>query len=284
MTNLPKTENFTPKQYLVCYIDLLGIREKLFYGIECHSSEIAKNKQIEINTTSQKINTLLNLAPAINKKFHETINYFWSFDQEQAPQEGDKEKFINATSQLDFSVQQFSDSTLLYMELSKDIEMYIPILVRFLCCSLSFWTISCMSQEIMPRGAISIGTAWEIRKGCLFGPVISEVYNLESHIAQHPRFVVSYYLYEYLTNLFKKEKNKGLAEQHIISPLNLLQRDRDGIYILSYLEEIHKQCLKDSSEWHAQKKLISEAYRYILSERKLSGKELFTDLSWREKC
>ena len=266
MTNLPNPENYIPKQYLVCYIDLLGIREKLFAGIDGHSSAIAKDKQNEINTTSLKINTLLNLAPAINEKFHDTIEYFWSFDQDQDSQEDDKQKFINATKQLDFSVQQFSDSTLLYMELSNDIEMYIPILIRFLCVSLSSWTISCMSQGIMPRGAISIGTAWEIRKSCLFGPVISEVYNLESQVAQYPRFVVSYYLYEYLTRLFEEEKRKGTIEEYIISPLYLLQRDRDGIYILSYLENIHQHCLKNSSERTDQEKLIAEAYKYILSE------------------
>ena len=94
--------------------------------------------------------------------------------------------------------------------------------------------LSRIHQGIFFRGALTVGTAWEIRSNYLFGPAVHEVYLLESEVAKHSRIVLSPALIQLIEKMKKDtKKNNQAIDESLLS--TAIVADYDGISMLNYL-------------------------------------------------
>lgn len=127
-------------------------------------------------------------------------------------------------------LQQFSDSTLFYASLEGADSVGLGIFVSW-CLTLAAYFIRLLSEHLMIRGGIALGKGWEIGRDCLYGPVLEDVYALESKIAEFPRIVVSEKAYRCIGVL-------DLPQDHVrfeCKRSDFFSMDYDGVYILDYL-------------------------------------------------
>lgn len=257
---------YTPQQYFVCYIDLLGIRDKLFKDIDYHTGLISPEKQNEINKFSDKINEILETLKKIDGIFHShpagLYNYINQFTKCPLSQSEFEQQ-----AKLTFSKhQQFSDSTLIYVPLTQH-NQYVAI--EHFCSwisALSLIFVKYMSEGIFFRGAITLGTAWELRQGCLFGPAIHEVYSLESQQAKHPRIIISDYLYDYIQKILKDNKNKGINIENLPSALKMIYKDEDGLNMIHYLSPDLKSILDFQDMIPKYRELLRNSFYNLLQQ------------------
>lgn len=266
-----KKKHYTLQQYLVCYIDLLGIREQLFNGIDYHQSAVTPEKQEEIDFVSQTINSLLDNLNLLDKILHEKAGELYDFGKTLSKVNFpiSKEDFVNQTGKIHFSVQQFSDSTLLYAPFNPETELVAVNILTSWMTFLAGWSLNCFDHGIFLRGAMTIGTAWELRPQCLFGPAVHDVYRLESEIAKHPRIVISSSLKKCIDQYLNADRLHGIDVDHMPTALRMVHRDSDGVDMLHYLSKVmkyHAQIFGDSS---SLKNTIAVAYEKILKEYNL---------------
>ena len=269
MTN----QSYIPQQYLVCYIDLLGIREKLFDGIDYHNSDVSIEKQEEINLVSTQINTLLEGLNYIDIKIHENPGELYDFDTKYVKYPFTKEEFISQIEKTHFSIQQFSDSTLIYVPFTQGTEHAVINILCVWIIYLASWCLLCMSQGIMFRGAMTIGTAWELRTQCLFGPAVHEVYRLETESAKHPRIIISESLNGFIRNCLDSNRNAGINVDYLPTPLHMVHTDDDGVNMLHYLSKVVKAYAEFNGLLPLYKQQISKSFDYLFKEYNLHIKD-----------
>lgn len=93
-----------------------------------------------------------------------------------------------------------------------------------------------MSLDVLLRGAISIGVGWEIKENYLFGPVIHEVHEYESIVAQYSRIVVSSSAKNMIDSMFDeiKTNDPGIVDKEFIFPF-ICDDKNDKTHMLDYL-------------------------------------------------
>ena len=262
-------QSYVPQQYLVCYIDLLGIREKLFKGIDYHDSMVSKEKQQEINLVSTQINTLLEGLNDIDRIIHEIPEKLYDFDNKFVNYAFPKEEFISQIEKTHFSVQHFSDSTLIYVPFNQGTEnAIINILCAWSTC-LANWCLMSMSQGVTFRGAMTIGTAWELRPKCLFGPAVHEAYLLEAESAKHPRIVISESVKGFIKNCLDRNRKAGIDVDHLPTPLHMIHTDDDGVNMLHYLSKVIKAYAEFNGILPLYKQQIAKSFEYLFKEYSL---------------
>lgn len=131
------------------------------------------------------------------------------------------------------------------------------------------------------RGAIDIAWGVELHKAELYGAAVAKTYELESHVAQYPRIIVSERTIVYM------EANRDNTETDLFSKINselakiclsMLMQDVDGYWFIHYLGEefrlyisqnqheyIYDKALKfieNQSETHRKNREGKLAFRY----------------------
>lgn len=135
---------------------------------------------------------------------------------------------------VNYSIQSFSDSLLIYAPYDESNRYEFLNSFSFLFCFYSHVFLAMTALGVLFRGALTIGTAWEIHNNFLFGPAVHEAYELESKVAKHPRIVVS----PALINLINKIKQETKHQDALINDVlfdTLIDVDFDGVPLLNYL-------------------------------------------------
>lgn len=257
LSNLESQKTFPLKRYYVCYLDILGVRDRLFKDIEClgfDSKEISplrEQKQKAIDDVSSQINGLFDALAGLFQNFKERADVVYDESAELLTRMKynhsellpPKEEFIRQARKIEFGIQQFSDSTLLYIPIDEGLENIVDEVVASWMGELSRWILVGMSRGFMFRGAIAMGWGWEIRKNCLTGPVVYEAYKLESEISKYPRVIFSRSVVGRFNYRRAYAESLGVDMSKIPTFLRLLRCDVDGVYMLDYLSELAREIL-----------------------------------------
>jgi len=154
---------------IVAFIDILGFKELV------KKSE-SNSKIIEtLNTTLQYLKTW------------ERPNQ-WNLDFveiEKSTQRKGIEKFILKDRT---NVTTFSDSIVVSVKIEED---NINEMLSSLITNLSYMGSELMKNEILIRGAITIGKLIHNDNGAVFGNALIEAYELESKCSKYPRIIIS---------------------------------------------------------------------------------------------
>ena len=231
-------KQYTPKQYIVCYLDFLGIREKLFSNMDYHCSEITPEQQTTINRFSELISNSLDILDFAIKLFsnpsYDLIEKFCPTSLQETITEDCKKEVLQRLQGVKYSIQFFSDSLLIYLPYDNNNRYEYMDSFSFLLSLYSNIFLSTVDQGILIRGALTIGTAWEIRSNYLFGPAVHEAYLLESTVAKHPRIVLSPSLIQLVekTKQDAKRNNRAIDESLLSTAI---VSDYDGVSMLNYL-------------------------------------------------
>lgn len=148
---------------------------------------------------------------------------------------------IRQARKIEFGIQQFSDSTLLYIPIDEGLENIVDEVVASWMGELARWILVGMSRGFMFRGAIAMGWGWEIRENCLTGPVVHEAYKLESEISKYPRVIFSRAVVDRFNYRRAYAESLGVDMSKIPTFLRLLRCDVDGVYMLDYLSELARE-------------------------------------------
>ena len=230
-------KHYTPKQYLVCYLDVLGIRENFFDHIDYHNSEIGQEQLKTINDTIALFHCALCSIDCIKdvQKLFETIIMSLT---KALPHDQEKKEIDCSLNQWNFnvSIQHFSDSLLFYTpyddeksraEFEKDAYWFF--------CVYSIFSLVMISSKFPIRGAITAGIAWEMQNNYLFGPAIHEAYELESNVARHSRIVISPHLLSLIYKRMKENKKDHAIASDDSWLKDLIYYDYDGVPMINYL-------------------------------------------------
>lgn len=242
----PGEQDYIPKQYFVCYLDILGTRNTILKGMDYHDkTQITKEQQDRINQVSISLDIFLDLIKRSNditKKIHgSNTNVFMNLLNFKSGHKINTPRYIHDQ----IYIQNFSDSLMIYFPMNKDIKRSFQT-IAFICYYLSFLFLKSLSLDVPLRGAISIGVGWEIKENYLFGPVIHEVHEYESLIAQYSRIVVSSYAKDTIDSMLKKIKrdNPGIVDKDFIIPF-ICDDKNDKTYMLDYLLTVLYHWVKD---------------------------------------
>ncbi|MBQ9759708.1 MAG: hypothetical protein IJW12_08075 [Opitutales bacterium] len=227
----------------------------MFKDIECLGfdskaiSPLREQKQKAIDDVSSQINGLFDALAGLFQNFKERADVVYDESAELLTQMKynhsellpPKEEFIRQARKIEFGIQQFSDSTLLYIPIDEGLENIVDEVVASWMGELSRWILVGMSRGFMFRGAIAMGWGWEIRKNCLTGPVVHDAYKLESEIAKYPRVVFSQTVVDRFNYRRAYAESLGIDMSKIPTFLRLLHCDVDGVYMLDYLSELARE-------------------------------------------
>ena len=253
------------RDYIVCYFDFLGQRSGLLKKVR-ESIDI-DSVQSEVDKVSESIKIFNELVRGIRKMIVEQPEKLFSVMK--VPDEI-KGALLDKIKGCHLGLQQFSDSTLFYANLEGEDCFGLGVFVSW-CLILAVNFIKVLSEHLTIRGGITLGKGWEIEPDCLYGPVIEDVYAIESKIAEFPRIVVSENVYQRLgvldlqQNLLPFKFNRS----------DFFSMDYDGVYILDYLS-VPATIWYETMMSENRTNLIhafSESLRYIRTEyNSLKGK------------
>lgn len=261
---------FKVGQYAVLYFDLMGVRQSLFRGIDYHSSEVDQEKQFEIDRTCGSVLGFLKGIKGLHEQFtrhpEELYEQFMA-GCEEAKSPDHRAEFLRQVKCLHVGIQQGSDTTLLYV---KDDCEVAQMIVSMWMLTLPLYILSAMSKGVLVRGCLTRGTGWEMRKNCLFGPVIHEAAVAEEATADYPRIVVTGSFYSMCATTLARMQISQPPPTCSINPFKMLDVDVDGHVVFDYLGAIALAGLKEMYEkkgygLNQLEKMINQARDFVLT-------------------
>lgn len=224
-------------KYFVIYLDVQGVREILFKDIDVHSGLVSTEKQTEVAHFSDALRTFFcGIA--------EAVSFVWTRPEEYrdyllegvpAAMRRDAEARVFAEIRnLHVGVQQFSDSTLIFV---RDEGRVSRIFFEQCMVRCAYEMVKVMGRGLYMRGALSYGTGWEVMSNCLFGPIVQEVYELEQHVANTFRVVITPQFYQVVREELGMLAAGG-ADMTKPYPFKMIGRDPDGVLSFDYLSEV----------------------------------------------
>lgn len=244
-------------EYCVLYLDILGQKNWLAELAKCEKEEAQKR----VNDLAEP---LLRFREGVSQRVQEALDDSRALLNTKIPDgSSHKAAILKMVDDVSVGVQQFSDSTMLYVKMGSPVSFVaLLMMVEFVL----FRMVDETARGFLLRGGIAIGNGWETEKNCLCGQVISEAYDLESKVSNWGRVTVSELFLTRLKGIC------GLADiscgcwfSTLLRPMvKAVQRDIDGVLFLDYLnpavEELYKR-EHFSSDWLIER--IERGYSFI---------------------
>lgn len=255
--------------YLVAFIDLLGQQEAMqkFSGLPA----LDDKEQME------KFRLAVKDTFGVIDKFHDSFkNYFNSYSK----REGKSLNLLLDQTSNNIKFQRFSDGLVIFVSLRDDADK-TPIGnvygVLAACASMFLLWLS-INQPL--RGGIEVGLGSEVNENEIYGPAVSEAYNLETKVAQYPRVVVGKELINYLRlsqSSSKADIHSKISKETAKLCLDMLAIDVDGYPIVDYLG----RGFKNSVAKNLIDDVPSNAYKFILEQCEKWRTQKNTKLAFR---
>lgn len=245
--NMLKEDSQT-SEYLVCFYDVLGQKEWMKTAVK--DCAVIPGKQDELNR-------IASLTMTACQKIRDAISRF------------SKENSIRLIKGKDYGVQQFSDSTVIYVR--KSIEL-APRLFYEVLLDVSCHILESQAEGLGIRGGVTIGLVWPVAGGTFCGPALDEVSNLECKTAFWQRIVVSD---RYVQWIGKEMVDDGISDKRKegLSDLNSLLRW--GVDTECYLNVFNSAvaCRMDSDAGYEKYKCVYNAAWKMVNETLWSSKK-----------
>ncbi len=274
--------------YIVAFIDVLGQQKtfKSFENILLNEENKYKIEQglpiLDLKTTSYV------------KNWREVFNNYFKgvFKEERPVPPG-----ISADKIIEF--KEMRKSNIKYKWFSDCMQVSASLHTRKYHCHavnavLSMLT-ACGQQLLISlgtgrvyRAGIDIGIGTEIEENEIYGPVMSQAYQLESKIAQYPRIVIGGNIKEYFNGLLdgKSQLKEQTGEDIEVCKssakacLKFIKLDFDGYLMLDYLGKEFTEPMKKSlgADFY---KIFNSAFNFVESEYYRFAKERDNKLTHR---
>ena len=196
-------EQYESNEYLVCFYDVLGQRDWMNEAVK--GGKIDPSKQFELDLIASSANRACQSVRNRVKEFaaHETFELM----------EGK-----------DFGVQQFSDSTVIYV--SKSFET-APWLFRLILEDVAFHSLEWQSVGLCIRGAVTVGLVLPVNGGTYCGPALDEAGELESRTAFHQRIVFSDRFVQWVERGIRHSKTTPKKREGLLALKSIMQWEPD---------------------------------------------------------
>lgn len=212
MSENEKQKNYEKHLYGVIYLDVLGQKE-LMKRLE--SGNVSPEDETQMQKVLGHVSHFLKRLTDLKKEFipDKAQLIYDSFSAGAKNMQSEIlmggvtiERVKKSLEDLSFGIQQFSDSTLLYVRIDGEDPYVNRNLFGLLISMLPSVMLDAFLGGIFLRGSITIGHAWEIGENNLYGLVIHDAYVHEEKIARWPRIVVSKAAMDFLKNDFASLK------------------------------------------------------------------------------
>lgn len=248
--------------YFVLFLDIQGVRDGLFSGIPTvlqDGAEIGREKNAEVETLNKTIGefcgALGQMVCFIKTKPEAYFDYLIQ-GHECGKDEGFREERLDEIRNLKVGIQQFSDSTLIYVRDTGDVARLV---FQQLMMRTAFEMIKAMAKHVFMRGSMVYGAGWEVGMNCLFGPVLQQAYEMEERVAFSFRIVVSSEFFRVASGEINALSCVG-ADTTKPFPFKLISREPDGLLCFDYLA---KDALQEYRRYDVDvMPFLSEAYNF----------------------
>ena len=196
-------EQYESNEYLVCFYDVLGQREWMKAAVK--DGKIDSSKQQELNL----------IAFSTNRACQGVRDRVKEFATQEA---------LNLIEGKDFGVQQFSDSTVIYV--SKSFEA-APGLFHLILEDIAFHSLEWQSVGLCIRGAVTVGLVLPVNGGTYCGPALDEAAEMESHTAYHQRIVFSDRFVQWVERGIRYSKTSPKRKEGLLALKSIMQWEPD---------------------------------------------------------
>ena len=246
--------------YAVCFIDLLGQRDRLSALHDLPDQ--ADKEQMEV--FFHNLGETYGVVSRNRKLFRHFFNSF------SAPRQTDLSGLTSEQQALykqmtnnPIRLMPLSDSIIAFTSLATDINKVPMRAIYGMFVAASSVALLSLSVGTPVRGGIDIGIGMEIEEGEIYGPCLARAYTLESSLAQYPRILVGSECLDYL-QLSLRKKPEDIFDQITIDTARvchgLLMIDDDGCAALDYLGANYRSTIADLME----KTTVKEAYDNVV--------------------
>lgn len=263
MQNDVEERQFEMGEYCVMYLDIMGQKKFL--------SELEKCDEHEARQMIARLSKpLLRFKEGMSQRACEVIDVIRETVKQNIKGESCRNEFLMTLDNISYGVQQFSDTTLLYVKMEKNIPMAFLVVQAFVEFVV-FRMLDDMANGFVLRGGISIGKGWEVERNCLCGQVLADAYNLEEKVAKWGRIVVSELFATRLRGICGfAALMGGCGFVKLLRPLiGIVNKDVDGMEFIDYLNPSSEEMYKRhhfASEWFVDR--IEKGMAFIENERK----------------
>jgi hypothetical protein len=277
--NVPE---FLAANYCISFIDLLGQRDA-FRG------------QGLLPTTNSGAD-----GPVIDRVLRETIGPTLQLQQDVE----DMVKTVSGDQDSSLRMSLPEEQRAVYDELRLKrvkTQYWSDGLIRFVClgdqeikCPLNgiteifqfsgYFCMLALARRHPVRGAIDMAWGVELPRSGLYGPVVANAYELESHVAQYPRIVVGQrvvdFLEAHLANTGDDHDPFAMAN-HVRAGLcrDMLLKDVDGYWIVHYLGNAFQFSVTHTNHGFFYGKARAFVVEQLEAHRKSNNEKLMTRYS-----
>jgi hypothetical protein len=221
--------NAAIEQYLVCFLDLLGQRDKIKeFSNLIHAKDFVKIKEVA--------DDVINGPLQFQNLFAEGIKDFSEFDPALLSEiTGNDDEVVAWLPENKVKHNRFSDSLFSHVCLPPEKEAAHVIFIAQVLWSAARTFIKGLALRQPLRGAISYGWGTEINES-FYGGALVESYDLESKVAQWPRIVVGDKVINHLSSIRDDSEATDKCKHFVKLCFGLIKRDAvDNVWILHYL-------------------------------------------------
>lgn len=231
------------KEYYVCYFDILGQKNAMraLYGKD---AEISEELQARVNEIAEVLRRQYSgFRQIISARIGDLDHLLDDFvtDEGCKSSVADRALFVRRLKEVDWGVQQFSDSTVFYVEAGSRISA--TIFFQFVL-KVAVAMPMLHSLDICLRGALGVGNAWKVEGGGLCGPVLDEVDRLERSQAFYSRLVVSTRLVDKMRSEAESFEKCGKGDGCSSLLSKSFVRDNDGSWVFNHFSKVCMEYLR----------------------------------------
>ena len=226
------SNTLTFQNYVVAFLDLVGQREAL-------------RRLLRIPTTREEEQDFIELLRESLGKVLELRRDFASFFSGPQRRHLDLTDFptevreaVQAATQTEYTVSGLSDSIVIAAPLDGDVEHCKAMSgVKLAMLSVCYLAARTFAIGMVFRGGLDVGMGVKIEPDEVYGPALARAYQLESEVAEYPRFVVGDKLLEFVEvvkNQDPKTRLGELAKQKAACCGRMIVQDTDGRQMLDF--------------------------------------------------
>lgn len=221
------------QNYIVAFLDLVGQREALRRLLRVPTSPDDEHEFVE--RLQESLGKVLELRRDFASFFSDSRQRHLDLTAYPA----DIREAVQAAIQTQFTVSGLSDSIVITAPLDGDAEHCKAVSgVAMIILSVCYLATKTFAIGMVFRGGLDVGMGTNIESNEVYGPALARAYQLESEMAEYPRFVVGDKLLEFIEmvkNQEPKTKFGRLAQKKAASCRRMIVQDTDGRQVLDFL-------------------------------------------------
>jgi hypothetical protein len=234
------------KNYIVGLVDISGQSSKLdelgslWWELQDTGNTTEEKSEIMDKLTKETYEEVEHFRILFTDSFNSMKKNFLKHPRIDTLSPSEQAVVTKITNEM-FKLRSFSDLVVFYTPFDAIDELLNRVRISSMLVAYTCVLILEFSVGTFFRGGIEIGAGAELGNGDLYGPVLNEVYRLESKIADYPRLIIgkrlSTFIQSQSQNLDKGEFLNGVLKRANDFCKKMIYRDNDGQIILDYLGE-----------------------------------------------